>query len=190
MIEDEGSGLSGSLRMTGAAKSLFVFGGNNLEVIGENQRGTLSVLSKDADFLKVAGGDQSQSIIVKGAARAEISGGGGNDIIFGGNGNDDIFGGAGNDIITGSGGRDVMRGNGGRDTFTFFEGNGIDVIKDFEIGKDTIELNGFDRFRKFEDLNILDQGGYAVIKLEGKDKIILQKIVDAADLSNDDFAFV
>ena len=69
-----------------------------------------------------------------------IYGHGGEDIIFGSGGSDTIYGGAGDDWISGGIGRDFLKGNGGADTFFFDERSNKDVIKDFELFVDHIEV--------------------------------------------------
>jgi len=64
----------------------------------------------------------------------------GNDILHGGQHNDSIFGGEGNDIIFGDRGDDVLHGGAGNDVFTFSSGGGRDIISDFTIGQDRIDL--------------------------------------------------
>lgn len=67
----------------------------------------------------------------------------GKDNLVGNNGKDAIFGLAGNDKITGGRGDDVLVGGMGADKFTFNPnrlGEGDDVIYDFELGTDKIQL--------------------------------------------------
>ncbi|WP_339114091.1 Hint domain-containing protein [Thioclava sp. GXIMD2076] len=53
----------------------------------------------------------------------------GNDIIAGEAGNDLVDGGAGNDLISGGTGTDTLKGGTGSDTFSFYGGDGIDVVQ-------------------------------------------------------------
>lgn len=92
-----------------------------------------------------------------------LMGGAGNDILYGGAGNDTLFGGKGDDILIGGLDRDVLYGGAGKDIFTFFNNayvddfrdndydfsesyvgaGGRDVIKDFKVGEDKIDLTAF-----------------------------------------------
>jgi Ca2+-binding RTX toxin-like protein len=54
-----------------------------------------------------------------------------------------LLGGAGNDTLNGKGGNDALFGQDGIDTFVFERGTGGDVIGDFTIGVDKIELSAF-----------------------------------------------
>lgn len=83
----------------------------------------------------------------------------GNDTVFGGNGNDLLDGAAGNDTLNGGTGMDTLFGGVGKDrliggadadTFAFRTkaeaGNGVnrDVIVDFAVGEDKIDLSAID----------------------------------------------
>ena len=50
--------------------------------------------------------------------RANLFGGGGNDVLTGGSGDDQLFGQAGNDTLLGKGGFDLLFGGDGNDTLT------------------------------------------------------------------------
>lgn len=105
--------------------------------------------------------------------------GGGNDSLFAGNGDDKIyagdeddaayggvgdnalFGGANKDTLDGGLGDDELSGGAGADTFIFGKAGGNDVIHDFEIGRDMIDLTG-------QAYTISDNGaGFALIELSG-----------------------
>jgi len=60
-----------------------------------------------------------------------LNGGDGNDILLGGNGDDLLTGGLGNDSLT---------GGDGNDRFLLSPNPGIDIILDFEDGKDLLFL--------------------------------------------------
>lgn len=81
-----------------------------------------------------------------------ISLGGGDDMAWGGKGNDDIDGGFGSDTLKGGDGADTIRGGfgadkltggAGADTFVWAKSDkGIDTLMDFELGADTLDING------------------------------------------------
>jgi len=69
----------------------------------------------------------------------------------GGKGNDNIDGGAGNDIIDEGKDNDRLKGGAGRDDLQFRRGDGRDVITDFELNHDDIEiLKGISRFSQLD----------------------------------------
>ena len=69
-----------------------------------------------------------------------IIAGAGDDEITGNSLDNIIRGNAGNDVINGALGDDVLYGDDGADTFIMVEGEGNDIIKDFEIGIDTCHI--------------------------------------------------
>lgn len=78
-----------------------------------------------------------------------VSGGSGNDSLFGGKGNDQLVGNAGDDFLNGDRDRDTLSGGDGLDTltggtegdvFVLATGQGSDIITDFEVGIDFIQL--------------------------------------------------
>lgn len=69
----------------------------------------------------------------------------GNDYLIGGRGNDQLFGGDGNDIIRFGRGSDWADGGAGRDTFVLEQGDGLNVISNFELDIDrvvTVDTHG------------------------------------------------
>ncbi|MCB1509549.1 MAG: right-handed parallel beta-helix repeat-containing protein [Hyphomicrobiaceae bacterium] len=65
------------------------------------------------------------------------------DVLLGNGGDDFISGMAGDDILVGGLGFDTLEGGAGADIFRFTAVNGeIDVIRDFEVGLDQIDLSG------------------------------------------------
>ncbi len=74
------------------------------------------------------------------AEAIEINGEAGNDVLWGSNGNDTINGGDGDDVLFGGTGSDTLTGGVGSDTFQFTATAGSDVITDFEVNNDSIQL--------------------------------------------------
>ena len=70
----------------------------------------------------------------------EINGEAGNDILWGSNGNDTINGGEGDDSIFGGTGSDILTGGIGFDTFQFTATAANDIITDFSLTDDSIQL--------------------------------------------------
>ncbi|WP_326523115.1 M10 family metallopeptidase C-terminal domain-containing protein [Sphingomonas sp.] len=71
-----------------------------------------------------------------------LMGGAGDDWLYGGNGGDVIEGGDGDDVIEGGAGGDRLTGGAGADIFVFREARDGDVITDFSMSEDFIDLDG------------------------------------------------
>ena len=114
-------------------------------------------------------GDSTNSTIIGTDGDDIIYGGDGNDILYGGAGNDKLYGGAGDDILIGGKGNDTLYGGEGHDTFKWQQGDyGKDVIKDFNIHEDKIDLTELLEGIKgnFSDfVNVSDNGGDAIITI-------------------------
>ncbi|HBL0731107.1 TPA: retention module-containing protein [Kluyvera ascorbata] len=117
---------------------------------------------------KLNGGD-GNDILYGGDGNDELYGGNGNDILYGGDGNDKLYGGAGDDILIGGKGNNTLYGGEGHDTFKWQQGDyGKDVIKDFNIHEDKIDLTELLEGIKgnFSDfVNISDKGGDTIITI-------------------------
>ncbi len=74
----------------------------------------------------------------------------------------------------------------GSDIFVFYANNGTDVIKDFVIGQDKIELSGISGFANFSDLEIAEIDGSSEIRFSADDAIIVASVVG---LQAGDFIF-
>lgn len=111
------------------------------------------------------------------------------DLLFGDAGNDVLVGERGNDVLIGGLGNDTLRGGSGSDLFVIVNDGGVDVIEDFEVGLDLIQLS--DGLR-FEDLGISQVGGRhnndVIISIADSDRLLM--IIDdvsAKDLTAVDF---
>ncbi len=101
-------------------------------------------------------------------------------------GGDDVFDGlAGNDIVNGDAGNDTLTGGADDDVFVIDAGNGADVITDFTLGADKIDLTAIG-INAIEDLSLSDTAAGVVIDLGDGNQITLEGRT-AAELGNDDF---
>ena len=114
-------------------------------------------------------GTDGDDIIYGYAGNDKLYGGDGNDILYGGDGNDNLYGGAGNDILIGGKGNDTLYGGEGHDIFKWQQGDyGKDVIKDFNVHEDKIDLTELLEGIKgnFSDfVNISDKDGNTIITI-------------------------
>ncbi|SKB12493.1 conserved hypothetical protein [Planktothrix sp. PCC 11201] len=149
-------------------------------------------------------GDEGNDVLLGGRENDFIFGGIGDDILFGGlgddrlygeEGNDQLFGGFGNDRLDGGVGTDILTGFSGNDVFVINQEtasddlNQVDIIKDFTLTQDIIELSPN---LTFEQLNIIQGTGifinYTLVQLKsnGQYLAIIQNIT-ATDLDSSDF---
>ena len=202
--EDFLDGGIGNDRLEGGnqADSLYGSDGNDT-LLGGNSTDFLSG-GEDDDLLKGETGNDT------------LYGGGGNDTLKGGEGNDDLNGGNGNDILIGNDGGDLLRGGNGRDTiiggagddrmfgegkadvFVFADGNGADMIWDFDVLNDNekIDLSGVSSITSAADLNLGDPNAGAATQVwisvvidTGDGNYINLFGIDIADLDASDFIF-
>ena len=105
-------------------------------------------------------------------------------------GDDTLSGGAGSDLLDGGYGNDELSGGPGADVFVFAHDSGYDVVTDFRIDEDSIDLSAFDGIDTIDDLNLQQQGDDLVIDLfaHGGGEITLQD-VNQADLVDTHFIF-
>lgn len=148
------------------------------------------------------GGGSGRDIIRGGDGNDSIGGGFGDDLLYGDTGNDFIAGGAGrdtvyggdgNDVINGGAGDDVMYGEAGRDVFVFNDlvAGEIDLIMDFENGRDTIRMRGVgsgSQQDRFDALSVTTSGSATVIKYDGH--TIRLEGFEASLLDRTDFLFL
>ena len=123
-----------------------------------------------------------------GASQDTVDGGGGDDTLNGFKGKDVLLGGKGDDILNGGIGNDELTGGNGKDVFVFEQNSGKDVVTDFQVGKDMLEIaKGLGPkgsiIKKPQDVidNAKQDGKDVVIDLGGGNKITL-KDVDLKDL--------
>ena len=139
-------------------------------------------------------GTNKNDKIVGGRANDVIRGRNGNDTLLGGNGRDRLWGEAGNDRLRGGRGNDILIGDnassrGGHDTFVLARGEGTDTIKDFENGRDRIQLaDGL----TFDQLTISQRTGRnrrdTVLKEKATGKTLaILKGIRRSTITSDDF---
>jgi Ca2+-binding RTX toxin-like protein len=125
-----------------------------------------------------------------------LAGGGGNDLLLGassddglngGVGNDWLFGDAGNDNLTGGKGNDILTGGDGNDVFVFSGRSGKDVITDFDVNSDVLQIAKSKFIKNVKDVikhSKQLKNGDLEINLGHGNKIVL-KNVDKADFKHD-----
>jgi len=126
--------------------------------------------------------------LIGGAGIDRLFGNGSRDTLDGGNGNDFLNGGGGNDELIGGTGNDTLSGGGGADTFVFSDTSGADVITDFGLGNDRIDLSAT-AFDDFGSLDLVESGGSVFLLINDDTSIELSGVDSIADLQASDFLF-
>ena len=86
------------------------------------------------------------------ATGENLNGSAGFDLLLGGDGADTLTGLAGEDILFDGAGADVLAGGAGADTFVLAYDGETDLITDFTLGEDTIDLSGLPMLRSLSQL--------------------------------------
>ena len=138
----------------------------------------------------VVDGGMHDDFLMGDTGNDHILGGHGWDRLFGGEGNDFLEGGSGDDLLVGGAGDDLMIGGAGKDHFVYFENAGNDVIREFELDKDVIDLRLLPEAIRYSELTIVDMedGCGVTITHEALDGSIEIRGVAASDLSASNFA--
>jgi hypothetical protein len=127
-------------------ENALLIGTLDLNLTGNAGKNTLTG-NAGANLILGLGGDDTISAL---AGNDTVNGGAGNDLIEGGAGNDTLNGGTGMDTLFGGVGKDRLIGGADADVFAFRTkaeaGNGVnrDVIVDFVVGLDKIDLSAID----------------------------------------------
>ncbi|HCQ65641.1 MAG TPA: hypothetical protein DIU07_11030 [Rhodobacteraceae bacterium] len=193
MFDDNMRGFDGADTMFGFGGSDTLSGdeGNDELRGGSGNDKLLGGLGKDnlrggADNDTLRGGDDGDRLN-GGNGKDKLFGDDGNDVLFGVNGNDILRGGAGNDVLRGGAGRDKVFGGSGEDLFQFKTGDGIDIIKDFDVGflnHDRIGLSGLKSVSNWKDLkmNHMEQDGDDVVIDGGNGDMLILQDTDIGNL--------
>jgi Ca2+-binding RTX toxin-like protein len=154
-----------------------------------------------ADDDKVSGGTDKPDILSGGtgndiilglSGNDRLSGNEGDDFLAGGSGNDRLFGNAGvdrlwgnngDDLLDGGAGADILVGGAGRDTFVLRRRDGSDLIRDFQIGKDVLDLRGN---LSFGQLTIAQDGTKTLVSV-GSNVLVTLKGVQADQITTAQF---
>lgn len=180
---DSVSGGEGDDVLDGAQGDDWIEGGEGLDLL---------IGFTGDDYLR---GDNGDDTLKAGGGSDTLEGNDGQDVLFAGSGDDSIYGGVGDDTVNGGAGDDVIRGGvgndaltggDGADVFVFGSGFGSDLINDFDLGSDQVNIAIANT--SFPDLTIVDGTGGAEVSVFGEGFITLIGIT-AADLTEANFLF-
>jgi Ca2+-binding RTX toxin-like protein len=147
-------GMNGDDRLDGKAGADTLVGGQGSDTFIVDNIGDLVVEKANEGWDKVQASvsftlaENVEDLILTGTAAKGVGNSAANKItgndaantLLGAGGNDTLFGNGGNDILNGGAGNDKMTGGAGIDTFLFEKGFGKDVITDFQLGTDKLDL--------------------------------------------------
>jgi hypothetical protein len=148
----------------------------------------------------MAAGNVANALMYNGDTRSLIenaNGGSGNDsisgntaanLLWGNGGNDTLSGLEGNDVLDGGSGNDTLIGGVGSDTFVFASSYAADVVTDFALASDRVDLSAMTSVTGFSNLLSLGSqvGSSAVFNFGGGDTLTLQN-VQLGNLSSSNF---
>ncbi len=115
-----------------------------------------------------------------------LTGGAYEDLLAGFGGNDLLLGGAGQDVLFDGSGSDVMWGGAGADVFVLAGDGQDDVIRDFTLGEDRLDLSGWGRIYAVEALPMVGRRGCVVIRF-GQEALYVYS-ADGRDIDPDVFS--
>jgi len=105
------------------------------------------------------------------------------DTLISGPGKDTLIGGTGNDTFKVGTGQDILTGGGGHDTFMFGATIGYDVITDYSVANDTLNLSAFSNAA----YTLSNSNGNAVLMLGNKEAITFDGVLASAIASSAGF---
>lgn len=166
-------GESGNDGLFGGAGKDFLIGGLGNDAL------------RGADGTDKLFGNGGNDVLNGGKNADNLFGAVGKDKLIGGDGRDKLLGGGGSDRLDGGKGNDILTGGKGADVFVYSGTNtqGHDTIKDFQNGKDTIEISGKIQFR---DLDITRKGNDTIITWQDN-RIDLDGVSGQIDRGDFDF---
>ncbi|WP_211262098.1 hypothetical protein [Marinomonas fungiae] len=189
--EDSLLGESGDDELHGGLGNDLLDGGTNVDALyGDEGNDTLKG-GTDNDSL--FGGADDDSLY--GDENSDLlDGGEGNDYLDGGAGDDNLLGGAGDDLLFGGEGYgiDTMEGGSGDDIFILNNDNANDVIKDFDVNEDALDVTDLFDFSGSDNDQIqalleenLSVSASAVVAKQGDSTTTIATFGDGANLDSD-----
>ena len=172
----------------------------NDALLGDNARNRFEGEDGADDLRGRAGrdtvlGGEGADALNGGKGRDRLEGGAQDDLLRGTRGHDNLQGGKGNDTLDGGAHNDLLSGGRGNDLFIFADGNGNDVVSDFDAlnSNEKIDLSGVSAISNINDLTgpggaASQQGMDVLIDTGGGNSILLEN-VSLADLDAGDFIF-
>ncbi len=186
-------GLGDDLMVGGLGDDTLLGGEGNDRLIG-NEGADRLVGGLGDDRLEAGSGDdrldggEGMDYLIGGLGNDRLAGDAGDDILVGGDGDDTLFGGAGLDRLYGGLGDDLIYGGAGEDRIFAMDNAGNDLLDDFTVGEDVVNLEGT-ALLSFADVQAnMTQVGTSTILTLGSGSLKFQGVA-MVDLTEDEFAF-
>ncbi len=181
VIDFVGGGGANSIKdyqLLGGNDSIYVYGGTQYLIDGGDGK---DFIWTDGTSVEVYGGRGDDTIFCYGSV-SNISGGDGDDLILGGLGRETISGGRGDDTLQGGGGSDI---------FVFEDDFGRDLVTDFSVANDVIDLTLVSSITSYSDLlaSHLRVGSESFYISDGEGSEIELTSIEAESLNEDNFIF-
>ncbi len=136
--QDHLTGGAGNDSLAGGGGNDFLVGGTGQDLLSGDSGNDSLYGNQGGDFLA---GDLGDDSLYGGQGQDYLYGGLGNDILVGNADDDFLLGDSGNDVLNGSDGHDRLVGGDGHDTFIVGEPDSSDVIVDFNIAEDALDIS-------------------------------------------------
>lgn len=158
-----------------------------LEVVVTGQGLRVWAATETAPYLMEFSADLSGQGMQMTASQAgsALTGGEDADVLFGLEGNDTLIGGAGDDILRDGGGVDFLSGGAGADVFAFVADGERDVVTDFDIARDRLDLSEFEGSWDLQDLQVFSRSWGAELIYHGE--VFEIRSLDGSSLHASDF---
>ncbi len=198
-------GLGGKDKIKGRDGNDTLFGGDGDDTL-KGEDGDDNLFGEEGDD-KLDGGD-GDDLLDGGPGNDKLDGKDGDDMLFGGDGADDLDGGKDNDSLDGGSGNDELDGDkgddtlygglgtdelkGGKDadTFVFDEFSDTDIITDFDVDEDLLDLSAFGVTTLDAFLSLATQDNKDVrFQPDGANDLLVIEKVDLDEFSADNFTF-
>ena len=163
-----------------------------LHIFESDDRGTDTVKSTvSIDFTKgTFATEYLENIVLIGKADTNATGNDQYNSLTGNAGDNRLDGNEGIDFLRGGKGNDLLIGGTGTDFFAFKTGDGHDVIQDFSVGLEQIDISGWKAIKDFDDLmaHHLHKDGADLVITAGSDSLRLEDF-KLGDLEATDFQY-
>ncbi|MFK7751336.1 MAG: hypothetical protein AB8B51_02190 [Sedimentitalea sp.] len=165
-----------------------MFGGGGADMLSGNGGVDTMRGGGGRDIISGGAGDD---VVIGDTGNDVLKGGKNRDTLVGGDGDDRLIGGNGRDTLTDGSGFDFLRGGRGDDTFVFDLDGSLDVVLDFQAGRDVMDISAWSADPLDFDLSFGADGAATVVVGAETLRILSSdgSALSAVTLGVDDFIF-